>query len=913
MTLLSLNLQIKRFYILSIFVFIQFTGFAQSGNLNETLTIHDFKGKAKDLLKLVEKNNDISFSYTSKLELDFEVEFEEQELKLNKFLEILFKGKTINHKVSGKKIILYNDDDSVDIGNLKQTVRGIVLDEDSRLPLIGATVSIPGSDPIIGTATDLNGNFRLENISVGRVDLRISYLGYDDVNVTNIEVNSGKEVVLNLIMHASVTKIEEVKVTATRNKGEALNELSLLSARSISVEESKRFTGGMDDPARMVTSYAGVTQTADGSSDIIARGNSPKYMQWRLDGVEIVSPYHMDDQTASFGALTALNKSLLTTSDFHTGAFAPEYGNVLSNVMDVKLRNGNNEKFEATLGVGLMGTDLTIEGPFKKPARSADSGYGGSYLINYRYSTIALMQDIGLLDGVEGVVSYQDATFKLVLPTENLGTFSIFGLGGLSSIDFNNITPDGVQTPGRTTNAAIIKDYDKSANLSNLVVTNTLSLNKSSYLKTSISYSANGFSDDLYDKNVIKLYNSLGEYQSDSIGERTHVFDSRANNATYQGAITYNNRINPKNKIQVGTRFKYDISIYDQNIFMDYANGLVNVTDFNNSVSSLSNFVSWKHSLNDKITFVTGVHNTNVLLNKKFTLEPRLAVDFKLSTSSSFHAGYGKHSTTEKVHNYFAKVLQPDGSYTEPNKDLDLLKADHYVLGFEKRFSELMKAKVELYYQHLYDLPVEDLDTSYYATINEASNYRYVALVNEGVGKNYGVELTLERFFDNNYYFLVNASLFESKYKSLENVWRNSMYNGNYIVNILWGKEFKNIGKKQNKTLALNAKAFLGGGQRFIPLLRDSDGNVAVDVANNEYWDYEKAFDNDLVHIYNVNFSISYKINKAKSTHEIFVDLMNVINSDADLSEYYDESQPDNIGYYKQMIFLPNLMYRIYF
>lgn len=781
-----------------------------------------------------------------------------------------------------------------------QTVRGTIIDEDSKLPLIGTTVVIPGSDPFIGTVTDVDGNFRFENIPIGRIDLQFSYMGYENIVIANLEVNSGKEVVLDLKMRESAVRLDEVIITTGRENGEAINEFSLLSARSISKEETRRYTGGMDDPARMVTSYAGVTST-DGSSDIIVRGNSPKYMQWRLDGVEICSPYHMDDQNATFGALTALNKNLLTTSDFYTGAFSPEYGNVLSNVMDMKLRNGNNEKLEATFGIGLMGIDFTVEGPFKK-------GYRGSYLINYRYSTVALIKDIGLLGDVEGIVNYQDATFKVVLPTKKAGTFSIFGLAGLSGFSFTNVAADGISTPGRVTNASIVKDYDKSANLSNIAITNTKTLTKTSYIKTSLSYSTNGFSDDLYEKNIIEVNTS-----SDSTGNRIQTFKSRARNSAIRAALTYSSRINARNKLQIGTRYIHNLSNNNQSIFMDNAGALVNVTDFNNSVNFISNFISWKYNLNDKITFVSGLHNTNVLLNNKITLEPRIAIRWMLNTSSSIHAGYGKHSTNEKVHNYFTKVLQPDGTYTEPNRNLDLLMADHYVVGFEKRFTDYLLAKFEIYYQHLYNLPVEDNDTSYYATINEGRDYRYVTLVNEGIGKNYGIEFTLERFFDNNYYFVFNSSLYESKYVSQEGVWRNTLYNGNYIVNLLWGKEFKKIGKKQNKTLAINAKAFLGGGQRYIPLLRDSEGNVAVDPANNKYWDYEKAYDNNLVHVYNVNLSVSYKINRSNSTHEIFLDLMNILNSNAKLSEYYDESKPDKIGYNKQMTFLPNIMYRVYF
>ncbi len=337
------------------------------------------------------------------------------------------------------------------------------------------------------------------------------------------------------------------------------------------------------------------------------------------------------------------------------------------------------------------------------------------------------------------------------------------------------------------------------------------------------------------------------------------------------------------------------------------------MADFNENMITLRTFVSWKHRLTENLTVVAGVHNMNVLYNKKSTVEPRLAVDWKLNQTSALNAGYGKHSTMESVHNYFTRVEQIDGSVAEPNKDLGLLKADHFVLGYEKRFGENIRFKLESYYQNLYSLPVENLDSSSYATINEGADFKYVDLVNKGTGKNYGVEITIERFFNKNYYYLINASLYNSKYKALDGVERNTQYNGNYLVNALVGKEFTQRGKKKNQTLNLNAKVFFGGGKRYIPLLRDAQGNLAVDPANNKFWDYEKAYDKKFEDIYQVNLSASYKWNKHKVTHELFLTLNNVTNAKAKLSEYYDEKLPGSIGHVTQFQLFPNLMYRLYF
>jgi outer membrane receptor protein involved in Fe transport len=303
----------------------------------------------------------------------------------------------------------------------------------------------------------------------------------------------------------------------------------------------------------------------------------------------------------------------------------------------------------------------------------------------------------------------------------------------------------------------------------------------------------------------------------------------------------------------------------------------------------------------------------NVLFNQKSTLEPRLAVEIKATNACNIHLGYGRHSTMESVHHYFAKVPRADGTLWEPNRNLGLLKADHFVLGFERRMGKNIRAKLELYYQNLFDLPVENLDTSHFATIVEGLDFRYVELVNKGKGRNYGVEFTLEKFFSNQYYFMLNGSLFQSKYTALDGVERNTPFNSEYLLNFLCGKEFPKLGKKRNQTLGLNARAFVAGGRKIIPLRRDAAGNLAVDVSKNQVWDYSRAFETSLDDPYQIQLSASYKWNKRRATHEIFLNLDNVTNHKGKILEFYDETEPGNIGYQTQFGFFPNLMYRVYF
>ena len=790
--------------------------------------------------------------------------------------------------------------------NLMQTVRGTLVDVDNKTPLIGATVVVVDSNPMKGAMVDVDGKFRLEDVPTGRITLQVSYIGYVSKTIPNIVVNSGKEVLLDLTMEESTIKMEELIITANENNGEPLNDLAIISARSVSPEETTRYAGGFNDPSRIMSNFAGVTATQDGSNDIIVRGNSPKYVQWRLEGIQITNPNHFGEQSSVGGSVSTLNNNMLAASDFYTGAFTPEYGDVLSGVYDVKFRAGNNEKMEGVFGFGLLGTDLTLEGPLKK-------GYGGSYLVNYRYSTASIISDLGLID-VDGVPKFQDASFKLVLPTKKLGTFSLFGLAGTSSFLFEDVKPDIWQTPGdRFMQANIEEDYNKGASLLNVGVNHTYTINKNSYINTTVAFAGEEIKDDIYEKTILKLYDGNGKFLSDSVVNKNTSFQSRLNNSSVRTAITYHYKFNAKSKIQVGTRYSVFNYNFKQSQFGGNNDSATPLTDFDEKIESCGNFVTWKYKPNDNLTFVSGIHNMIVLYNDKFTIEPRLAVNWQLNNTSVLSAGYGKHSNMESVHHYFAKVEQPDGSFIEPNKDLDLLKAHHFVLGYEKQLGRNIRVKTEAYYQHLYDLPVENDNTSYYATINEDRDFKYVDLVNEGTGKNYGIELTVERYFANNYYFLVNGSLFNSKYQSLEGVERNTRFNNNYLFNLLAGKEFVGLGKKQNQTLEKKKKIFFSGGQKYIPLLRDEQGNLAVEPSTGAFWDYDKAYNDKIEDIYQITLSASYKWNKPKTTHELFLNLDNLTNTKGKLSEYYDESEPGSVGYVTQFGFFPNLMYRMYF
>ena len=301
-----------------------------------------------------------------------------------------------------------------------QTLSGIILDETTLTPIPSANIVVLNTKPLLGTNSDLNGEFTLSNVSLGRHNIQVSSIGYEPIIMTNVLVTSAKQVQLSITLKEITAQLDEVIITPKVHKEKPLNKTALVSARLLSVEEANRYAGGFDDPARLASSFAGVASNISNNA-IIIRGNAPKFIQWKMEGIEIPNPNHFADLGIfGGGGLTALSSNLLANSDFFTGAFPSEYNNAISGVFDMKMRKGNNYKHEHSAEVGLIGIDFTSEGPLNKNKNS-------SYLVNYRYSTLGLLSSL-LPEDAQGT-NYQDLAFKLNFYTKKAGSFSFWGLG----------------------------------------------------------------------------------------------------------------------------------------------------------------------------------------------------------------------------------------------------------------------------------------------------------------------------------------------------------------------------------------------------------------------------------------------------------------------------------------------------
>jgi hypothetical protein len=757
-----------------------------------------------------------------------------------------------------------------------QVIKGKIVDAVSQIPLPGASVAILDSQPTLGTLTDAEGNFRLWNIKPGRYNIAVSFMGYESFIFREVLVGSGKEVVLNAGLREEAKKIEEIKVTANSSKEQAANPMATISARQLSVEEASRYAGGYDDPARLAGSFAGVASEM-GNNGIIIRGNSPRYMLWKMEGVEISNPTHFADVIAfGAGGITALSSQMLANSDFYTGAFPAEFGNALSGVFDVKLRTGNNEKRESAFQIGGIGIDLSSEGPFRKGGKS-------SYLFNYRYSTLALLKP--LIPAEAGVIKYQDLSFKLNFPAKKAGTFVLWGIGAL---DAQN--RDAITDKNKWESESDRQTYTLGLSNGALGFTHKIILNSKTYLHTILSASGNRISTHYEELDSLlvlqpseRVNNNTWKFTASST--LNHKFGSRHFNKT---GIIYNrhfynvdnlNAPKPGNPLQVSameTGNTYSIEAFSQSNFQ-----------FGSGINLDAGFM---------------VHYFG--LNKELSIEPRVGMKWEAVPHHTFGLAYGLNSRIEMIGFYLARQ-QTDSGIIQPNRDLKMSKAHHFGLSWDWRINPNLHLKIEPYYQYLFDIPV--IPNSYFSLQNlELDWFFNDKLVNKGTGTNKGIDFTLERFLNKSIYYLFTASIFDSRYKGGDGIERNSLYNKHFIFNLLGGKEWK-AGKSKNNILGINGKLTYMGGDWYTPILE------AESIREGEIvYDYSRAFSLQEKNATVLSFSVSYRVNKAHRAGIWSFHILNALGN----KEFrgYEINEKTGLPEKKfDRIVVPNLSYKIEF
>lgn len=766
--------------------------------------------------------------------------------------------------------------------DIRQHIRGVVLNQDSHAPLPGAVIVVVTA-PALGTTSGVDGSFYLGDVPLGRQTLRVSLIGFKARFISNLDLTAGKEIVLTVGLEEEVYTLTEATVAYQRDKASTNNEMTTVSARSFNIEETSRFAGSRNDPARMATNFAGVSGANDARNDIIIRGNSPAGLLWRLDGINIPNPNHFGALGASGGPVSLLNYNVLDKSDFLTSAFPAQYGNAVGGVFDLQLRNGNNQKHEYLGQVGFNGFELGAEGPFT-------SAHKGSFLINYRYSTLGVFQALGLNFGTgSGTPKYQDINFKFNFPTQK-GRFTIFGLGGLSSLNLLGSKDDTTQanyygSSGRDTYFRYQTGV-LGASYQHQISTNTYA---------TISLAASHTGESFINDSVSAVNRQITPLETS---------DFLVNKYSLHALL--NRRWSARNSMVFGTVVDvYDFSL--DRVRLLSGGSPTRARNTRGAPALAQVYGQWQHRFTNALTLNAGVNTAYSSIGGHQTIEPRVGVKYQLDPRQTISAGFGLHSQMQPLPVYYTETRGANGAVARTNQQLDLVRSQHYVLGYDRMFGPDWHLRAEVYYQYLYRAGVERYASSF-SLLNTGGDFLFPDndnLVSRGKGRNYGIELTAEKFFNKGYYVLTTVSLFDSKYAGSDGVWRNTSFNGKYVLNALAGVELK-VGRKTN-VFNIDWKLTTAGGRYVTPIDEQASRATGREVLRNDL-----AFSRQLPSYFRTDLKLSYRVNMTHLTQEFSFDLQNLFNTYNVFSEKYNPATGRYTTEY-QIGFFPIPQYRLFF
>jgi len=461
----------------------------------------------------------------------------------------------------------------------------------------------------------------------------------------------------------------------------------------------------------------------------------------------------------------------------------------------------------------------------------------------------------------------------------------LFGFGGLSD---QKLDADKDSTQWESEGDRYNSKYFSNTGAAGLK--HAFTLNPNTYLQSAfvVSGNSNGYDEFRLDNN----YTSQFSYRQNYINKKVTA------------SSVLNHKFNARNSIRSGVYYnQYFFKLVKRDLDEE-TKVIEEPLNANGDASTIQLFSQWQHRMTERLTLNGGVHYLHLFSNNTSSIEPRASVKYDLNEQQSLSLGYGLHSQMQPVGIYESQTQLANGSFIKPNQNIGFNKAHHFVVGYDRSINKYLRVKTETYFQHLYDIAVKNDVTSPVSTLVVEEGYLTDPLVNKGVGRNYGVELTLEQFMHNNMYFLLSSSLYNSEYKALDGIWRSTRFNGKHAMSFTAGKDFN---WRKNRTFGLNVRTIWAGGFRTTPI----DIEKSMQLRETKYIE-SQAFSQQLPDYFRTDLRLSLKRNHAKSTTTLALDIQNVTNHQ-NLGGRYFDAMSGKVKSWYQLPLLPILSYRIEF
>ncbi|MDF2437342.1 MAG: TonB-dependent receptor plug [Bacteroidota bacterium] len=721
-----------------------------------------------------------------------------------------------------------------------QLIRGRITAASSGKPIAEAIVTIYNSETF-STSTDSSGYFE-KQISIGTYSVMVTAAGYKAQQRNNIVVLAGKQQLQDFELDEYKIELDSVQVTSNTVRENV----------SLDLWNIQRFAAVFYDPARVTNTHAAIVNNDDQANNICVRGTSPNYVQWKLEGVEVVNPNHLenagtinDRPTLNGGGVSLFSAQLLQNSGFLMSPFDATQGNSLSGIFDMKLRNGNNQKFERIIQASLLGLDVSVEGPLSKKGKS-------SFLVNYRYSTIGLLSKMGIDFGGEKT-NFQDLSFVFNLPFNN-GSLRIFSMTGKSETIFRGVKDSA--------SALIQKD------LENIDYHSFTTINGLNYIHT--------FSNTLFMRTIIAY--SAKNVDRTSVPTEISWLNQPVNKDQYKqsrlsGVTYFSKRLNNQYRFKSGIYYNYFIN--EQRLVLnDISNANGRLTE-----PLFQPFIAFEGTFFNKLEMKAGLHGVYQARTNDFSLQPRLLLQYTLSARQDISFNYGQSSQLQP---FFLNLGNVE-NYNLRSTKSDAFSFIHHIKALS------LDLRSELYYHLYHRIPVSIEHN--FSAFNYFNEQVLFPLDETGEATVYGYDLTVEKNM-NKYYIILSASIYNSSYTIAEKTFEGR-FNTNYNCALTTGREFH---FSKNRTLGTDLRGFVRNGFKEQSVL-----------GSDQY-----LYDRELPAYSRVDLRISYRKDKTKSSVIWALDIQNLLNEKNIAYHYYDKVTQKVEPRY-QLGLIPVISYKIFF
>ena len=759
----------------------------------------------------------------------------------------------MSKKSSIKAIILLFSFISISNFALSQNVKvyGTITNALNNDPIPFANIVVEGT--MIGTTSDIDGNYEILNLQAGAYNFKCSYIGFNTDIQSEIKVSSNKNLRLDFFLSENSEVLSEVKIKGnTFNKTKA----SPVSLRTINASEISKSPGGNRDISKVISNLPGVSSSSSFRNDIIIRGGAPSENRFFLDGIEIQTINHFSTQGSSGGPVGILNVNFIREVDLYTGAFPANRGNALSSVMELKQIEGNDEEISGSFTVGSSDAGLTLNTPISKKS---------TLLLSVRRSYLQFLFKALKLPFLP---TYNDMQFKYTYKPNNKNQFNFLGIAAIDDFTLNPGINDGEKDS--------MQLAQNNYNLNNLVINNQWNytvggtwrhffsnsnlffvMSRSHLNNTALKY------EDYADETSQKIL----DYKSEEIENKTRLeYNFERNEYTINvGAnledATYLN--NTKQNFTVGDSIFTGVVNADLNFLKYGAFSQIGKTYFSNKLAA-----SFGLRI-DGNSFTESKNTPN--------LSPRLSLAFNLNEKISLNSNIGRFY---QLPTYTILGFEDDGKYL--NKDASYISCDHLVVGIEYNPSSYSKITLESFYKSYANYPFSVLDSISLANLGGD----FGVIGNEDIssiskGNSYGVELLAQQKMSSSIYGILSVTYYRSRFEDKKGDLVASTWDNRFILNMTAGKKFK-------RNIELGLKYRYSGGAPYTPIDLINSSNKAIwDINQRGVLDYNLLNTKRLNGQHGLDIRVDKKWFFKSWSLNAYIDIENILNAKRELPSEY--------------------------